>query len=151
MNTFVHSLKKNSRGFTLIELLVAIAIIGVLAAVLIANMVGVRERGSDAKIKNDLTQVRTALRLYYNDNQRYPSGNGTCRGVLGNPGATFQSSDGSSLYMRDLPEECHYENIGLDSFVLYADLNNDGDPAANESADRCGQTPVTGRYFVCAD
>lgn len=40
-------MKNNTQGFTLIELLIVIAIIGILAAVLIPNLIGARARGYD--------------------------------------------------------------------------------------------------------
>ena len=49
--------KLHQSGFTLIELLVVVALIGVLTG-LLANMVGIRERGADTKVKNDLNQLK---------------------------------------------------------------------------------------------
>lgn len=60
------------KGFTLIELLVVISIIGVLATLLIANFNSARERARDAQRKADLRNIQTALRLYYNDFNKYP-------------------------------------------------------------------------------
>lgn len=40
-------MKNGTQGFTLIELLIVIAIIGILAAVLIPNLIGARARGYD--------------------------------------------------------------------------------------------------------
>lgn len=61
-----------SSGFTLIELLIVIAIIGVLAALLMANFVGVRQRGRDSQRKSDLRQIQSALELYRADQGTYP-------------------------------------------------------------------------------
>ena len=67
---------KSKKGFSLIELLVVISIIGVLAAILMMNLMGARERGRDAQRIQDLNSLKSALRLYYNDNnQLYPPGN----------------------------------------------------------------------------
>lgn len=60
-------------GFTLIELLIVIVIIGILSTLVIANFVGVRARARDAQRKTDLSQIRTALQLYYSDEGAYPS------------------------------------------------------------------------------
>ncbi len=140
---------KNNYGFTLIELLVVVALIGILTAVLLANMVGIRERGADTKIKNDLSQLKTALRMYYNDTQAYPINSGTCEGVL--PG-TGSFAVGSTVYMKEVPENCEYGGVpNGESFVLWAQLNNTGDPDAAKSATRCGVPPVSGRYFECLD
>lgn len=64
---------KNIFGFTLVELLVVISVIGVLMAVLVANFMGMRERARDTQKIQDLNAIRTTLRMYYNDNQNYPS------------------------------------------------------------------------------
>jgi len=60
-------------GFSLIELLVVISIIGVLTTVLVMNFVGSRERARDAQKIQNLNNIKSALRMYYNDNQVYPT------------------------------------------------------------------------------
>lgn len=64
----------NKKGFTLIELLVVIAIIGILAGMVIVSLGGARLKARDAERKSDLNALRTALELYYTDNQSYPTG-----------------------------------------------------------------------------
>ena len=67
----------NKKGFTLIELLVAISILAVLMAVLLPNLMGSRQRARDSRKVQDLQAMKSALRLYYNDNQSYPDGDGS--------------------------------------------------------------------------
>lgn len=142
------------KGFTLIELLVVISIIGILAALLLANMVGVRERSRDARLKNNMKQMQNALRLRYNDQQTYPAAT-TCSGlssflVTSTPSylqAEVLSMDGQS---------CLYTTNG-DTFTACVQLfSNAGDEDA-QSATRCGvssmgspSTSVANGYFcVC--
>jgi len=63
----------NSKGFTLIELLVVIAIIGLLASVVLLALNSARAKSRDAKRLADVRQMATALELYYNDNNAYPT------------------------------------------------------------------------------
>ena len=58
---------KQQKGFTLIELLVVIAIIGILSAIGLVSLSGAREKARDAQRKSDVSQIRTALILFYDD------------------------------------------------------------------------------------
>lgn len=69
----VKKLKQNQKGFTLIELLVVIAIIGLLASVVLLALNSARQKSRDAKRLADVRQVASALELYYDTNNGYPT------------------------------------------------------------------------------
>lgn len=70
--TFNNKLK-NHKAFTLIELLVVIAIIGLLSSVVLASLNSARQKARVAWRVSNLTQLRSALELYYSDNNSYPN------------------------------------------------------------------------------
>lgn len=155
-----------ARGFTLIELLVVISIIGVLSALLIANISGIRERARDAKRKADLKEVKSALRLYHNDFDDYPmADNGAIKGcgTTDTPstcqwGGEF--SKDANIYMNQLPTDpintdpnvYTYFYIDKDNFKIKAVLENKSDPDISKSQKLCDVSGGGANdYYVCAD
>ena len=65
-------MKKLAQGFTLIELLIVIAILGALAALLLLNFQGAREKAVDTQRRSDLRQYQTALEAYANRRNAFP-------------------------------------------------------------------------------
>ncbi|MBC5765012.1 type II secretion system major pseudopilin GspG [Ramlibacter albus] len=71
MNRFASRIRH--AGFTLIELMVVLVIIGVLAALIVPNVL---DRADDARVtaaRTDVNNIMQALKLYKLDNQRFPS------------------------------------------------------------------------------
>lgn len=134
-------LKKN-KGFTLIELLIVIAIIGVLATLLMANFIGVRQRARDAQRKSDVRQVQSALEIYRSDQSTYP------------PTATLSSCGGSlavsgTIYMQKLPCDptsglayTYAQTGGGTGYTLYACLENAND-SQQDKVDLCAGANVS--------
>ena len=61
------------RGFTLIELLVVIAIIGIIATMILLRLSTARKKARDARRLSDVKQIQTALELYFDTYNRYPT------------------------------------------------------------------------------
>ena len=161
-----NSLRKQSQaGFTLLEMLVVISIIGILISMLLVNFQSSRERARDAARKADMRQIKSALRLYYNDFQQYPANDGSNR-ILGCGTGTGACTWGGSFeangtqYMNYLPIDPvnngtyvfrYAQTDSGDGFELWSALENDSDEDATKSVDRCAAAAGTNKYVVCED
>jgi len=68
-------MRQNAKGFTLIELLIVIAIIGILAAVLIPNLLNARKRAFDTAAQTCLKDIATNEEIIAsNDPWEYSNG-----------------------------------------------------------------------------
>lgn len=64
---------RDAKGFTIVELLVVIVVIAILAAVTIVAYNGVQQRARDSARANNVQSIKSALEIYYADNNAYPA------------------------------------------------------------------------------
>jgi general secretion pathway protein G len=64
---------RNEKGFTLVEMMVVIVIIGLLATVVIINVMPATDRAAQTRVKADLDTLSQALDMYRLENMRYPT------------------------------------------------------------------------------
>jgi general secretion pathway protein G len=65
--------RNKEKGFTLVEMMVVIVIIGLLATVVIINVMPATDRAAQVRVKADLDTLGQALDMYRLENMRYPT------------------------------------------------------------------------------
>ena len=76
---------RRSLGFTLIEMMVVLVIIGVLAALIVPNVLDRTDDARATAARTDVHNIMQALKLYKLDNQRFPTAEQGLQALIAKP------------------------------------------------------------------
>ncbi len=121
-------IRRDKRGFTLIELLIVVAIIGIIVAIAIPNLLNAIQRAKQKRTMADIRAIGTAAEAYAVDNNRYPAAAGfPWPSGVSVPSATVVAAVQDNLmptYIKQIPLK-----DGWNSWFLYGTYNNNQDYA----------------------
>jgi general secretion pathway protein G len=117
-------------GFTLIELMVVLVIIGVLAALIVPNVLDRADDARSTAARTDVNNLMQALKLYRLDNQRYPTSEQGLQALVARP-TTGPTPPNWKPYLERLPNDpwgraYQYLNPGVKGEIDVMSFGADG-------------------------
>jgi len=100
------SSKNRQQGFTLLEIMVVIVILGVLASMVVPNLMGNKDKADRQKVVSDVIALENALDMYKLDNGIYPTTEQGLEALVAVPGGSPEPRnyrDGG--YIKRLPQD----------------------------------------------
>ncbi|EOD79002.1 general secretion pathway protein GspG [Grimontia sp. AD028] len=130
-------MQRRQQGFTLLEIMVVIVILGVLASLVVPNLLGNKDKADQQKAVTDISALENALDMYRLDNSVYPTTDQGLDALVSKPSSSPEPrnyrQDG---YIKRLPQDpwgnqYQYLNPGehgtVDIFTLGADGQEGGE------------------------
>ncbi len=92
-------------GFTLIEIMVVVVILGILAAVIVPNIMTKPDEARVVKAKQDIASLESGLNMYKLDNFYYPSTQQGLEALVARPGGDPPARNWRQPYVKQLPKD----------------------------------------------
>ena len=94
--------REGEDGFTLVELMVVLVIIGLLATIVLINVLPSQDKAMTTKAKADIATLEQAMEMYRLDNFTYPTGGDGLQSLV-RPSASGAARPGG--YVKNLPKD----------------------------------------------
>ena len=99
-------MNRKQTGFTLLEVMVVIVILGILASMVVPNLLGNKDKADQQKAVSDIVSLENALDMYRLDNSIYPSTDQGLDALVSKPsGSPEPRNYRSEGYVKRLPQD----------------------------------------------